>query len=498
MEDHGSLSRIQNGRRRQRGFALILTALMLTMILPMVGLVIDVGIMYAVRARLTMACDAAALAAARSLAVGVTLADQEATATARAQAFYNANFPVGTLETNDGHVTVTVDESVTQVRTVTVTGSAAAPVYFMQMLGVPRTHVSATGSASRRDVNVMMVLDRSGSLQAAGACDDLEVAATAFTGLFANQRDRMGMITFGGAYRLDYPPTRNFKQSPKLTDEIGKLYPGGCSGWTGSAQALWQGYTQLVNINEPGAFNVIVFFTDGQPNTVTAEFNVKTQSTPESSTFSRCYDWEHDVKYTSSAWNPTTQKYLGTIAGGTWIDGLYKPDAAAMPVSEERVAVTNPVGYSGSPKSSSDDCRYRGYSPYTVYDIAYYPDQDLYGNSMSGYKTVDKYTSGHPYAGKVKITASNIESAAVNAVDNAAKRIRDKVLHPTMPITTYVVGLGGAGAAEHELLKRIANTKESNAYDAAAPTGLYLYAPTSAQLSMAFSQIGSEILRLSK
>ena len=299
---------------------MILTALMLTIILPMVGLVIDVGIMYAVRARLTMACDAAALAAARSLAVGVTLADQEATAAARAQAFYNANFPVGTLETNDGHVTVTVDESVSQVRTVTVTGSAAAPVYFMQMLGVPRTHVTATGAASRRDVNVMMVLDRSGSLQAAGACDDLEAAATAFTGLFANQRDRMGMITFGGAYRLDYAPTKNFKQSPKLTDEIGKLYPGGCSGWTGSAQALWQGYTQLVNINEPGAFNVIVFFTDGQPNTVTAEFSVKTQSTPESSNKSRCYDWEHSVKYTSGSWNPTTQKYLGTIAGGAWAD----------------------------------------------------------------------------------------------------------------------------------------------------------------------------------
>jgi Flp pilus assembly protein TadG len=65
---------------------------MLMIILPMVGLVIDVGIMYAIRARLTSACDAAARAAARSLAVGVTLADQEAAARARAQAFFNANF----------------------------------------------------------------------------------------------------------------------------------------------------------------------------------------------------------------------------------------------------------------------------------------------------------------------------------------------------------------------------------------------------------------------
>ena len=477
---------------------MILTALMLTIILPMVGLVIDVGLMYTVRARLASACDAAALAAARSLAVGVSLADQEASARARGEAFFKANFPDGTLETTSGAVSIQIDESEAQVRTVTVSGSAGAPVYFMQILGVPRTQVGASGAASRRDVNVMLVLDRSGSLEAAGACDDLEAASTAFVGLFANQRDRVGMITFGGAYKLDYAPTKYFKQAPKLTDQIGQLYPGGCSGWTGSAQALWKGYEELVAINEPGALNVLIFFTDGQPNTVTAEFNVKTVSTPESTNKSRCWDWGNNVKYNAGGWNPVTQKYRGFIAGGTWVDGLYKPDAPSMPVSEERTAVTIPVGYSGTAKNSSDDCRYRSYSPYVVYDIPYYPDQDLYGNSMHGYKTVDTYSSGHPYAGKVKLTASNIENAAVNAVDNAAIRIRDKVLNSGIGVTIHAVGLGGAGAAEHDILKRIANTADSSAYDSSAPKGMYLYAPTSAQLGMAFAQIGSEILRLSK
>jgi Mg-chelatase subunit ChlD len=121
----------------------------------------------------------------------------------------------------------------------------------MQVLGVARTHVGATGIASRRDVNVILVLDRSGSLEAADACDDVESAATAFTSLFANQRDRMGMITFGGAYRLDYAMTKSFKQAPRLTDQIGVLDPGGCSGWTGSAQALWKGYEQLVALTNP-------------------------------------------------------------------------------------------------------------------------------------------------------------------------------------------------------------------------------------------------------
>lgn len=499
MENHGSLFRLSAVRRgRRRGFAIILTALMLTFIIPLVGLVIDVGIMYSIRARLSAACDAAALAAARSLAVGITLADQEAAARSRAETFFKANFPLGMMESSDRTVDIQVTEAANLTRTVTVKGSVAAPVYFMRMLGVPRSYVVAEGAASRRDVNVMLVMDRSGSLSAAGACDDLESSAMAFAGMFANQRDRIGLITYGGTYKLDYAPTKYFKQSPTLSSQIDKLHPGGCSGWTGSAQALWKGYEQLVNINEPGALNVLVFFTDGQPNTVTAEFNVKTQSTPESSAYSRCWDWTNNKRYSEAGWNPINQKYQGYIAGGTWIDGLYNPEATAMPVAEERVFVTKPVGATGADKSYSDDCRYRGYSPYVVYDIAYYPLQDLYGNSMTGYKDVTTYSSGHPYAGKIKIEAKNIENAAVNAVDNAAARIRAKALNSSMPITIYVIGLGGAGAAEHELLKRIANAKDSTAFDDDAPTGLYLYAPSSAQLGTAFGQIASEILRISK
>lgn len=499
MEYHGSLFRFSAARRgRRRGFAIILTAMMLTFLVPMVGLVIDVGLMYSIRARLSAACDAAALAAARSLAVGITLADQEATAKARAAAFFRANFPVGMLETRDQTVGVEVTEASNLVRTVTVSGSVAAPVYFMQMLGVPRTYVVAEGAASRRDVNVMLVLDRSGSLDQAGACDDLETSAIAFSGMFANQRDRVGMITYGGTYKVDYAPTKYFKQSPTLVDQINKLYPGGCSGWTGSAQALWQGYQELVNINEPGALNVLVFFTDGQPNSVTADFNVKTLSTPESSSKSRCWDWTNDRRYDQAGWNPVNQQYRGFIAGGTWIDGLYKLDAPAMPVSEERVFQTKPIGATGADKSYSDDCRYRNYSPYVVYDVAAYPLEDLYGNSMLGYKNVTTHASGHPYAGKIKVDAANIENAAVNAVDNAAQRIRAKTLNSEMPITIYAIGLGGAGAAEHELLKRIANTKDSPVFDDDAPVGLYLFAPGSAQLGAAFGQIASEILRLSK
>jgi len=43
------------------------------------------------------------------------------------------------------------------------------------------------------------------------------------------------------------------------------------SGNTNTATALWAAYQQLVNLNQPGALNVIVFFTDGLPNGITAD-----------------------------------------------------------------------------------------------------------------------------------------------------------------------------------------------------------------------------------
>lgn len=48
------------------------------------------------------------------------------------------------------------------------------------------------------------------------------------------------------------------------------------------------------------------------------------------------------------------------------------------------------------------------------------------------------------------------------------------------------------------LMKRIANVDdpENTAYDPSKPAGLYIQAPTPAQLAAAFGRVASEILRL--
>src|SRR3982074_2721164 len=86
---------IQGRRLRQRGFALIFYATMLIFVIGCVGLAVDVGTIYMIKARLSSAVDAAALAGGRS----VNFANSVATATTNfsttANQFYAANFPTG-------------------------------------------------------------------------------------------------------------------------------------------------------------------------------------------------------------------------------------------------------------------------------------------------------------------------------------------------------------------------------------------------------------------
>jgi Flp pilus assembly protein TadG len=58
-----------NGLRRmkQKGLTLIITVLAMAVLIPMVGLAIDTSLLYAIKAKMQAAVDAASLSGARSL-----------------------------------------------------------------------------------------------------------------------------------------------------------------------------------------------------------------------------------------------------------------------------------------------------------------------------------------------------------------------------------------------------------------------------------------------
>eukprot|EP00456_Euglypha_rotunda_P042904 TRINITY_DN33523_c0_g1_i3.p2 TRINITY_DN33523_c0_g1~~TRINITY_DN33523_c0_g1_i3.p2 ORF type:complete len:102 (+),score=21.59 TRINITY_DN33523_c0_g1_i3:108-413(+) len=101
---------------------------MLLFTLPAVGLAIDAGLLYVIRGRLASACDAASLATARNLNLGVTLAAQEAAAIQRGGIFFAANFPSGYLGTSGAVPTITLTQTNLSTLTVATTATTNAPL----------------------------------------------------------------------------------------------------------------------------------------------------------------------------------------------------------------------------------------------------------------------------------------------------------------------------------------------------------------------------------
>ena len=159
-------------KRGERGMILLLSAMMLFfVIIPVVGLAIDAGILYAVKAKLQTAVDGAALGAARSLSRGLDLPSQQGAATNTAVRWYHANFPVswmGVAAVTDPTVTFPVAPPKTTI--VNVAGSILSPTYFMRIFNINTVPVNVVGEATRRDVNIILVIDRSGSLYESGSC----------------------------------------------------------------------------------------------------------------------------------------------------------------------------------------------------------------------------------------------------------------------------------------------------------------------------------------
>ena len=79
----------------------MLSLLTAVVLLPMVGLAVDGSVLYLIKAKLSKAVDAAALAGARSLSVGMDINSQTDSASATARSFFYANFPNGYWNTSN-------------------------------------------------------------------------------------------------------------------------------------------------------------------------------------------------------------------------------------------------------------------------------------------------------------------------------------------------------------------------------------------------------------
>ncbi|MGA1991485.1 MAG: VWA domain-containing protein [Bryobacteraceae bacterium] len=523
-------------RSRQRGVSLMLAGVSLLFIVPAVGLMIDVSVLYSVKAQFQAAVDGAALAAARALNLGQTTAAQATSAQNNAVNWFYANFPSGawgTTGTNMSNSTVTVfdDASNSHVRNVTVNASTNVPSFFMSWFGASSTPLAATGNASRRDVVVMMVLDRSGSMS--GACSSIVTAAKLFTGQFAAGRDQIGLVSFSDNVYIHSSPTTSFQTTLGYKNNLGSgtgaLDTITCnSGGTSTAQAISVAYNEIYKIDQPGALNVIMFETDGLPNTLTLNFWDSASGKTALTSGSTCTDTKGKkvsqggfaTASVLPSWTPGQSlgsgSYYANIPAGM-IGGVYSYDPNTgnkLYLLFKYWATTTSNNFNSSSFTTASGCAFNssgGQNPSPPpSDIAWYPTTDVWGNQLSpGYLPVS-LSSG-------KVVASSwqtFHNAALNAADSAASQARTNA---TLPAYFFVIGLGGTSTnpPDYVLMQRIANDPNGDNYNSpplysacsqetncatssSQPQGTFIFSSSPSQLAQAFLSISSEVLRLSK
>jgi Flp pilus assembly protein TadG len=510
--------RNQTPSKRRKGAALVMFTLMLmTIILPMVGLAIDVTMLYIVRAKLSAAVDGGAIAAANSLSAGLTLAAQTAAAQKTASEFVNANFPAGFWGTYNLRLTPSsgadVQEDMSSAikrRTVTIQADVDVPLLFMRALGWNKTTVQAYGQAGRRDVALMLVIDRSSSMGSPMA-KQAAAAASQFVNGFSEGRDNLGLVVFGGSAIVAFPIGTNFKSaSPNNIPSLLSLLDSQSN--TGTTEALSLAYKQLQALNMPGALNVIVLFTDGLPNGITADFNVNgigpLNANGLMAAGSTCTYKTGPINTSTHmlGWVAQTSGYAGNGTHGIYQlmsqDTSHTPDYYMGKTNLDSVPITN---------AGSANCTYKTTAPYvTTSDLYSLPTQDYYGNSTTGpdytQSWIYKNKGGAAQNLKQPDDAYQIGLASWNATDNAGKTIRaDNTLNPLI----YCIGYFGSAGEPPDpvLMMRLANSNVAptqfagtvnTIYDSTKPRGQFVAASNAAGVNAAFATIQAEILRLMK
>jgi hypothetical protein len=448
-----------SSRRNPRlGQVLIFIAGAAGLFLSLAALAVDMIYAYTVKVRLVTAVDACALAAARSIGLGQTEMNRVV------DLLFDANFPQAfMLSTQRSHTAPVITTPAPGVRQVQLRGDARVPTFFMRWAGYTSLPIAASALAVRRDVNMMVVLDRSGSMKRAPGgnpgptgFDDLKAAALDFVNRFDDTTDRVGMVSFGSGSHLDHTPATGFKSA--LPAKIASLYSD--NSGTNTSDGLARGLAALQVLNDPASLNFIVFFTDGVSTHYSGNF--QTNTNPPG----------------SSCDNKTKLGVMGTYSspGSDFALGLTVIDPGPPPVPSDQDDWISGCGFSSSDVRNS---------------IPRLELTDSWGTSITGYRTIPYWSSGKPTT-----RGLNIKPISENLTINTATKARTNA---AFPIGIYSIGMGGdptAYPADHELMRRVANDPAAGSYDSTQPTGLYVYAPSAMQLQQAFQKVAREIFRL--
>jgi Flp pilus assembly protein TadG len=430
---------------RQSAQVLPMTALLLVLLVAAVGMALDSGRAYLVRARLAAAVDAAGLAAARAVTRGEDADSRNASAVAAARRAFRANYPDGYLGSTP--LLRTPQLSFEQGRVVVdASASASLPLGLTAVMGFTGMDVGASAQAMRRDLDLALVLDVSTSL--VPVAQQVRDAALLFLERFSPDTDRVALVRFAYGAVVDMPiraEQRGFDR-PAMRRQLAAAQ---FSGYTNSAEGLWQGHAQLNSVlaSQRSSLRVMVFFSDGVPTAFASRFGVAA---------------------------PAGCDVAGVLISdidGSSVRGLWRMDRQEEPVP--------------------------GCATVTLAPQALPPFYNAHGERADL-----PVVGGSPRSVGATPGWINVNRAARNLAEAMAARARADGIH------VYTVGLGpellqyaGAdGESGSDMLKCMANSADAppRCRVPSQPAGVHCHARDAGELKPCFAILGAEILRLTK
>jgi Flp pilus assembly protein TadG len=475
----------------QRGFTVVFVAVFLLVLCLFVGLAVDTGRAYVVKAQLSKAVDGAALGAARMLNSG----DPRGEATR----IFKANFPPGYMDTpasvdptTAGNFFVLQTISATGVNVVTVTASVTMPTTFMRLANLNTVTVSSSGQATRRMVDLSLVLDVSSSIGSRWPA--VRDAARTFIDSFDQNNDRLSLVTYSnGAQVIDQMRSSRGFAKATVRNHVPNTRPGGS---TAMVEGLYRGWDELRSVprGAQSGLRVIVLFTDGASNSVPGFYDSATVAKglrtwdfpkflpdPDSQT--------HDNPQINSLFDTQTGVQTGspgtdynrTVAWNSFGAGSFVPAVPYLPLQSAHTHHRS----SGIPTA------------FPLQSAALRVD----GAPQSSVRGLRHLAANGKYPAEV----FNINNAARNLLEIIANEVRSDN-SGDYRIRLYTIGmgelvqyrLGTMPERPEDILKRIANDKRSLDYNSTHLEGKYYFARTGADVGPAFQALQNQIIRLSK
>ncbi len=261
--------------KNQKGGVLVLFALLLTVLIGFCTLAMGAGYWYMVRAELSKSVDAGAFAGAKNIS------NPYVDPAALAEQVARENFPLGYAGTpTSGTGAVAFKAYLDPDHRIRVTGTVNPNIFLAQIFGVTEIVADSVGVAKKNEVEIMLVLDRSGSMGPSygNAIVDLKKAAKSFIGFFEDtqDQDKLGLISFATSVTVDFQLGTNYVVP--MTRAIDNMKAEGATNAEDAlAQAIGpKGLTDQSGI--PGDKRVqqfVIFFSDGNPTAFRGNFKYK-------------------------------------------------------------------------------------------------------------------------------------------------------------------------------------------------------------------------------